>query len=203
MNNPAVDQYIEKAQPFAQPILIQLREIVQHFCPQVEEKIKWQFPCFEYKGKILCSMAAFKAHCAFGFWQAPLLSDPHQLFEKGREKKGMGDLGRLNDVAHIPAAELLRPYFMEAMQLIDDGAKVDRPTKAKPTAQIEVPDYILAALKEQPKAQATWDAFPPSCRKEYIEWITEAKRETTRDSRIATMLEWLIEGKSRHWKYQK
>jgi uncharacterized protein YdeI (YjbR/CyaY-like superfamily) len=202
MYHPAVDQYIEKSQLFAQPILRQLREMVHHICPQVEEKIKWQFPCFEYKGKILCSMAAFKAHCAFGFWQAALLSDPYELFEKGKEKKAMGDLGRLSDLSHLPSLEILQSYFIEAMLLIDNGVKMDRPTTDKVVSSTKAPDYLLAALGQNSKAQATWDAFPASCRNEYIEWISEAKRESTRASRIATMLEWLQEGKSRHWKYK-
>jgi uncharacterized protein YdeI (YjbR/CyaY-like superfamily) len=201
MQNDKVDSYIENAQLFAQPILIHLRELVHHFCPQVEEKIKWQFPCFEYKGKMLCSIAAFKAHCAFGFWQASLLDDPHGLFEKGKEKKGMGDLGRITDVGQLPSEEYFRPYFMQAIQLIDEGVKNKKPKKLQPEV-LETPNFIVAALKEFPKAQTTWDNFSPSCRKEYIDWITEAKREETKLKRIGTMLEWLEEGKSRNWKYQ-
>jgi uncharacterized protein YdeI (YjbR/CyaY-like superfamily) len=201
MHIEEVDKYIEKSQPFAQPILQKLRDLVHHFCPGIEEKIKWKFPCFEYKGNMLCSIAGFKNHCAFGFWQAGLLDDPNGLFEKGKEKKGMGDLGRLTEVNQLPSEEQWRPYFMQAMQLIEEGVKT-KTTKAASSLTLETPDYMLAALKESSAALSTWEAFPPSCRKEYIEWITEAKREETKANRIRTMLEWLEEGKSRHWKYK-
>jgi hypothetical protein len=46
-----------------------LRDLVHKACPEVEETMKWSFPHFDYKG-MMCSMAAFKQYCAFGFWKA-------------------------------------------------------------------------------------------------------------------------------------
>src|SRR4051812_8290446 len=69
-----VDEYIAKAQPFAQPILREIRELVHATCPDVQETMKWSFPHFDYEG-IMCSMASFKEHCAFGFWKGSLIKD--------------------------------------------------------------------------------------------------------------------------------
>jgi len=194
-----VDAYIAKAADFAQPIMRELRDIVHEGCPEVEEDIKWGFPHFTYKG-ILCSMAAFKGHCAFLFWKAG------RILEDTDTKPGeaMGQFGRITSLKDLPPRRTLLKYVAEAKRLKDQGAK--SPAKPKPrtqNSQIEVPDYFTAALKKNKQALATFNAFPYSKRKDYVEWVTEAKTDDTRVRRLQTSIEWLAEGKSRHWKYEK
>jgi len=142
-----------------------------------------------------------KQHCVFGFWKASLMKDPNKILAVG-EKASMGHLGKLTSLKDLPADKVLISYLKEADQLNADGIKVKK-EKPEITAPVETPDYVLKALKKDSKALKVFDAFPPSHRKEYIEWITEAKTEPTRNKRIDTMMEWLREGKSRNWKYQK
>jgi len=196
-----VDLNIASAPEYAQPILEHLRTVVHKYCPEVEEKIKWQFPCFDYRGKILCSMAAFKEHCVFGFWQAKLLSDSHGILKVTEGSSTMGNLGKLTHISQIPDEEILGTYIIEAMILIEKGTKASVSKKA--VQPIETPSYILSALMSSPQALATYEALSNSCKKEYIDWIEEAKREETKTKRLETMVEWLEEGKSRNWKYQK
>ncbi|HKD37654.1 MAG TPA: YdeI/OmpD-associated family protein [Pirellulales bacterium] len=192
-----VDAYIAKSAEFAQPILRRLRDIVHSACPEVEETIKWKFPNFMYKG-MLCHMAAFKQHCAFGFWHKAV----RDAVSDGNKADGMGQLGRITSLDELPSETTLKRQIKQAMKLNDAGVKSPRPKpKAKKPAQI--PDDVKRALKKHKQAGATFEAFSPSHRREYIEWIVEAKQPATRDRRIATMVEWLAEGKSRNWKYER
>jgi uncharacterized protein YdeI (YjbR/CyaY-like superfamily) len=198
-----VDAYIEKSAEFAQPILRAVREIVHEGCPETEETIKWGLPHFDYKG-MLCSMAAFKEHCAFGFWKSRLVLADARAAGEVPEKESMGSFGRLTSLKDLPPKRKLIGYIRKAMELND--AKIKSPVRSKPRPPrpaLPVPEELTAALKKSKKAQATFAAFPPSHRREYIEWITEAKTDATRQRRIDTAIEWLTEGKSRNWKYQR
>jgi uncharacterized protein YdeI (YjbR/CyaY-like superfamily) len=197
--DPRVDAYIARAAPFARPILTRLRKVVHAGCPRVEEAIKWGMPYFLYRG-MLCNMAAFKHHCTFGFWKGTLLKS---LNAAGKSQKAMGQLGRIESQADLPSDELLIKYVQEATRLNEEGAKAPTRHPSQAKKPLVVPTYVKTALKRNSKARTAFEAFSPSHRREYIEWITEAKTEVTRHKRLATALEWLAEGKSRHWKYFK
>lgn len=194
-----IDAYMEKAEPFARPVLQHLRTLMHKHCPDAEETVKWGFPHFMYKGKNLFSMASFKQHCACGFRLAPVMKDPHNLFQV-TDKTAMGHLGRITSVKDLPSDKIFAQYIKEAMTLTDQGVKLPKvaPVAAPPE---ELPDFVRTALQKNKKAWATFEAFAPSHRREYLEWITEAKREETRSKRLAQAIEWLAEGKQRHWKY--
>lgn len=202
ITDPRIDAYIESAKPFAQPILKHLRKVIHKACPDIEEKYKWSSPHFDYQGPV-CHMAAFKEHCAFGFWKSALLKDPEGLFTE--KDNAMGVFGRILSIKDLPSEKILIAYIKEAIDLNVAGIKVSPGTRPKsvPASQIETPDYVTKALKANAVAKQAWDAFAPSHRKEYLEWITSAKTEATRDKRLATMIEWVGEGKQRHWKYQQ
>jgi len=196
-----IDAYILKSADFAIPILNHLRELVHLACPDVEEKIKWGMPFFDYKGEGLCNMASFKQHCAFGFWKASLMKDK-ALMDHAKSETSMGHLGRITSLADIPSDKKMIGYIKEAMKLNDAGVKVK---KVKPSTDktLEAPEYFVKALKTNKSAQTTFDAFSYSAKKEYVTWIVEAKTEDTRNKRIEQALEWMAEGKQRNWKYMK
>ncbi|GAA0710401.1 YdeI/OmpD-associated family protein [Dokdonella soli] len=195
--DPRIDAYIAKSADFARPILAHLREIVHAACPEVEETLKWSAPHFLYKG-MLCGMAAFKQHCVFGFWKGKLI-----VADDGRDlDAAMGQFGRLAKIADLPQRKTLIAYVKKAVALNEASVKSPaRVRTAAPRPPAAVPDDLAAALKKNAKARATFEAFSPSGRREYIEWITDAKREATRTQRLATTLEWLAQGKQRNWKY--
>lgn len=197
--DPRIDAYIAKSAPFAQPILNHLRKLVHKACPQTVETMKWSFPHFDYKGEMLCSMAAFKQHCVFGFWKAALMKDPTLLLN-AKSETAMGHLGRIKTLKDLPSDKQMTAYIKEAMKLNDEGIKVK---KEKPTAKKELntPVDLLAALKKNKKAFSEFEKFPPGQKKEYILWVEDAKREETRISRIKQTVEWAAEGKYRNWKY--
>lgn len=199
--NKAVDAYIAKSAPFAQPILKHLRSLVHETCPETVEKIKWGFPHFDYLGEMLCSMAAFKQHCSFGFWKAALMKEV-SLMDNARQETAMGHLGKISSLKDLPSDKKLKSWIREAMKLNETGQKQARP-KPAPAKEIPVPEDVQAALNKNKKALAHFEKFPPSHRKEYLQWITEAKTAPTRERRLAQMLEWVAEGKGRNWKYEK
>jgi hypothetical protein len=193
-----VDAYIRKAATFAQPILGHLRALVHKGCPQVQETIKWGVPHFDYKG-IFCSMAAFRHHVAFGFWKGQLLS--RQGLPKTTEK-AMGQFGRLATLDDLPDDKKMLGLVRAAAKLNDDGVKISRAARAvKPP--VKVPGYFAEALRANEKARAAFEKFPPSHKREYVQWVTEAKTEATRTRRLTTALEWMAKGKSRNWRYER
>ena len=194
--DPRIDDYIARQADFARPILEHLRAVIHAACPETEETLKWSMPSFLYKGKILANMAAFKAHAAFGFWRAREV-----VGETGAERDSMGQFGRLTSAADLPPPAELDALIRKAMAAIDSGPAPARPKKP-PKPELATPDDLRTALDAAPKAAATFDAFPPSCRRDYVEWVTEAKRPETRAKRIAQAVEWMAEGKKRHWKYE-
>jgi uncharacterized protein YdeI (YjbR/CyaY-like superfamily) len=201
--DPRIDAYIDRSADFAKPILDHLRALVHKACPDVVETIKWSFPNFDYKGSILCSMASFKQHCAFGFWLGAVMKDSEGIFIKGEDKSAMGQLGQIKSLKDLPSEKVLIAYLKEAASLIDQGVKLPKKEKATNASAIEVPGYFSAYLKKNKAALEQFNKFPPSHRKEYIQWITEAKTEATREKRMATAIEWIAEGKSRNWKYER
>lgn len=194
--DPRIDAYIERAAPFAQPILQALRDAVHAACPQVEESIRWSMPSFSHAGAILCQMAAFKQHASFGYWKHAL------VMGEGVERDGMGSYGKMASLKDLPPQKRLRADIRKAMKLNEDGIKAPVVRKATAAPVADIPADLVAALKQDKAAKATFDAFPPGCRREYIQWITEAKREETRAKRLAQTIEWLAEGKRRNWKYE-
>jgi uncharacterized protein YdeI (YjbR/CyaY-like superfamily) len=196
-----VDAYIAKSADFAQPILEHIRQLVHKAWPDVEETIKWGMPFFQHNGSPICNMAAFKQHCAFGFWNAPLLKDPEGILQI-KDRNAMGHLDRLASKKDLPADKVLIAYIREAAELNEKGIKRSK-APAAPKKELPMPEVLTAALKKNKKAQAAFEAFSPSHRREYIEWIAEAKTDATKEKRTVTAIEWLSEGKSRHWKYQQ
>lgn len=190
-----IDAYIEKSRDFARPVLEHLRKLVHKACPDVEETIKWGMPHFDYKGPI-CHFASFKEHCAFGFWKHALL-EGNEL-----QRTAMGSFGRITSMKDLPKDKEMIALIRQAMELNEKGIKIPKkPATAK--GEAAVPNELTAALSKNKKAKAQFDSFSPSHRREYSEWIAEAKTEATRDKRIATAVEWLSEGKSRNWKYER
>ena len=194
--DPRVDAYIRKSADFAQPILKHLRAVVHAASPTIEETMKWNFPHFMYKG-MLCAMAAFKEHATFGFWKGSLIV---QRSDQSAER-AMGHFGRLTRLADLPPKRVLIVYVRVAMRLNDEG--VPSPTRVKPKKPrpLVVPPALAAALKKNAKACATFESFSPSKRREYAEWIADAKRDTTRQARLAQAIKWLAQGKPYNWKY--
>jgi uncharacterized protein YdeI (YjbR/CyaY-like superfamily) len=195
--SPAVDAYIARSADFAQPILKKLRAVVHKACPQIEEKIKWGVPFFEYRG-VVAFMAAFKQHASFGFWKRRLLDDPAGFLST----PGGSSMGgrKIRSLAELPADAVLIRYIRAAVALNEQGVKL--PPRRTRKAPVRLPRDLAAALKANAKARATYEALSPSKKRDYVEWITGAKRETTRRRRLATAVGWMAQGRPRDWKYQ-
>jgi uncharacterized protein YdeI (YjbR/CyaY-like superfamily) len=194
-SDPRIDAYIARQADFARPILEHLRRIVHEAAPEVEETIKWSMPHFTYKGRLFAGMAAFKAHATFGLWQASAV-----LGETGSEREAMGQFGRIASLDDLPPEAELKAIVRRAAEHAEAGPR-PRPKKA-PKPDLATPKELETALDRNPAARAAFDAFPPSGRREYVEWVVEAKRPETRDKRIAQAVEWMAEGKRRNWKYE-
>jgi uncharacterized protein YdeI (YjbR/CyaY-like superfamily) len=199
--DPRIDIYIDRAAPFAQPILMHLRQLVHDACPEVVETMKWSFPHFEYRG-VLCSMASFKQHCAFGFWKSELLDDPDGVLTPTGES-GMGHLGQIKSLADLPPDAVLRGFILQAMKLNEASIKKSGPAGRSSPKMLVIPDYFLEALQSNEHALRNFNAFSYSHKKEYVEWIVDAKTEATRQKRLATAIEWMAEGKDQNWRYKK
>jgi uncharacterized protein YdeI (YjbR/CyaY-like superfamily) len=197
-NDPRIDAYIAKSADFAKPVLIHLRKLVHAACPEVEETMKWNFPHFMHQG-ILCGMGAFKQHCTFGFWKRELVLGKAL---GARREDSMGQFGRITAVSDLPAEKILLGYIRKAAALNEAGVKTPERKPTKKKKLIMPPDFSLA-LKRNKAALTTFENFSPSHKREYVDWITRAKREETRNSRLSSAIAWLAEGKARNWKYER
>ncbi|WP_276131683.1 YdeI/OmpD-associated family protein [Polluticoccus soli] len=196
-----IDAYIAKSADFAKPVLEHLRALVHKACPEITETVKWGMPHFEYKG-IVCSMASFKQHCVFGFWKASIMDDPHGILEKVG-KTSMGSLGSITSKKDLPADKIIISYIKAAVKLNEEGINIE---KAKPTTSpkdLQIHEDFKKALAKNKEARKTYDVFSHTNKKDYVDWVNEAKTDATRDKRIATAIEWMAEGKIRNWKYVK
>jgi len=190
-----IDAYIERAQPFAKPVLQHVRERVHAAVPEAEETMKWSSPAYTLDGKILLMTAAFKQHAALNFWRG------QELRGEQANADAMGQFGKITSLADLPSNEELDRLIREAAELTR-SAPAPRKAKHAPKPRPEMHPEFAAALAKSPKAKATLDGFPPSAQRDYLDWISEAKQDSTRTKRIATAVEWLSEGKRRHWRYE-
>ncbi len=198
-----VDAYIAKSQDFAKPILNHLRKLVHKACPNAEETMKWSFPHFDYKGQMMCSIAAFKQHMMFGFWKAALMKDSKVLLGK-ESKSAMGNLGKIKSMKDLPSDKIITGWVKEAMKLNDAGMKLDRSAKPKhERKEYKMPPYFAKVLSKNKKAKEVFENFSPSHKREYLEWIIEAKTLETRNKRMEKAIEMMNESKSLNWKYMK
>jgi uncharacterized protein YdeI (YjbR/CyaY-like superfamily) len=203
LKDKRIDSYIGKSQPFSKPIMTKLRDLVHKACPGVTETIKWGMPSFEYKGPMF-GFAAFKEHCVAGFWKHALINDPKGYLGKRSAQGGeaMGNLGRMTSTRDLPPDRVMIDFMKQAVKLNEEGIKVP---KKKPAVKKEllVPAELKSALAANKKARTTFENFSPSQKREYTEWISEAKTEDTKIKRLETAIDWMAEGKIRHWKYMK
>lgn len=195
--DPRIDACIERAAPFARPILTRLRSLIHRACPQVTETLKWNSPAFEHHG-ILCGFAAFKKHCTLGFWKEALLADG----ASDEDTKALDALGRIESEDALPSDAAIIRLIRRASKLNEDGVKLPAGKKSRKPPPRTPPD-LAAALRQSPEAAANFKGFSPSHKREYIEWITEAKQPETRARRLATAIEWIAQGKGRNWKYER
>jgi len=203
--SPRIDAYIARSQPFAQPILIHIRELIHKSVPNIEETIKWSRPFFELKGVILGNMSAFKEHCSFGFWGEEIGAVLREA--KVVQDGGMGSLGRITALKDMPSDKQMLSFLKQAAAFIETGnytspiAARNKVVKA-PKPAPDAPAELIQALKANKAAAKVFANFSPSCKREYVEWIAEAKRPETREKRVTQAVEWIAEGKQRNWKYQ-
>jgi uncharacterized protein YdeI (YjbR/CyaY-like superfamily) len=195
-----IDAYIAKSADFAKPILEHVRKLVHEASPLIKENIKWGMPFFEYKGPV-CHMAAFKEHCAFGFWKASLLNDPQGLLKTG--EAAAGSFGRVNTITDLPGDDVIKHFVLQVIEKNEQGIKVETKKAPAEKKELVVPADFTVLLNETPTAKQKFEQSSYSFKKEYLAWIAEAKTDVTRQKRIQTAVEWIAEGKSRNWKYER
>ncbi len=199
-----IDTYIAKSAEFAKPILNHFRSLVHKTCPELEEKVKWGFPHFDYKGGPMCSMAAFKKHCAIGFWKAELMKNGKTLVKNAQSEAAMGHFGKVSSLKDLPSDKTIVSYIKEAMRLNEEGIKLSpKKTSAKEKQELKLPNDFLELLSKTKGALKQFEAFTPGRKKDYLSWIRGAKTEITRNKRMNTAIDWISEGKDLNWRYSK
>jgi len=195
-----IDAYIAKSADFAKPILIHIRQVVHQASPLIGETVKWGMRFFDFKGPV-CMMAAFKQHCGFGFWKASRLNDPEGLLQGSDEEAAAGSFGRIASLNDLPSDDALIGFVQQMIAINESGIKeVKKPST--PKAELPMPADFDKLLKENLVTMGNYEKFSPSSKREYLEWFAEAKSDATREKRMQQALEWIGEGKTRHWKYK-
>jgi uncharacterized protein YdeI (YjbR/CyaY-like superfamily) len=195
-----IDAYIAKSADFAKPILNHIREMVHRVAPELSENMKWGCPFFDYKGPV-CQMAAFKRHCAFGFWRENMLHDPKGYLKVDGEESSAGSFGQILSISDLPPEEVLIDFIQQAIAINEKGVKLEK-KPVTPKAELPMPADFDKLLKADLVTMGNYEKFSPSCKREYLEWFAEAKSDATREKRMQQALEWIGEGKTRNWKYK-
>jgi uncharacterized protein YdeI (YjbR/CyaY-like superfamily) len=199
LRDPRLDAAIHKAQPYAQQIFVRVRDLMHVASPDIEEDIRWGTPTFMYKGSILAGFAAFKAYCALAFWKHKLLAPRLPA----ADANALEQCGRMTSIADLPDDRTVTRLIKAAVKLQDDGIKEAPRPKPPKDRTIAVPPYLKTALSKNKKAQTAFKDFSYSHKKEYVEWLADAKTKDTRSRRLATAVGWIAEGKPRNWKYMR
>jgi uncharacterized protein YdeI (YjbR/CyaY-like superfamily) len=194
-----IDAYIEKSVDFAKPILTYLRQVIHEASPLITETIKWGCPSFDYKGPLVM-LASFKQHCGLNLWKASLMHDPQQVMKLSDESAGQ--FGRITNIADLPPKDVLIDFIQQGVKLNEAGVKARANKTTSEKTELITPDYFVAILDQHPQAKSTFDNFSASQKKEYVNWFEEAKTEATREKRLTEGIAWIIEGKTRNWKYK-
>lgn len=197
-----VDAYIDKAAPFAQPILKHIRQVIHSASPLITETMKWSMPFFEYKGPV-AMMASFKQHLGFGFWKSSRLNDPNSYLKGGDDEAAAGSFGRIEKMDDLPPDEAIVDFILQLIALNESGVKEPKKAPAASKSELLMPDDFKELLSANTIAVGYFEGFSPSKKREYLEWFADAKSESTRQKRMEQALDWISEGKSRNWKYQK
>ena len=106
-------------------------------------------------------------------------------------------------MSDLPGEREIAGYLQQAMALIDAGVTPVAAKATSPKASLQPPADLVAALAQNPAAKSHFDAFTPGKQREYVEWLTQAKRDDTRKRRLAQAVEWIAQGKARNWTYKK
>lgn len=189
-----ITAYIEKATPEFKEVMIALRSVLNNPNFDIKEDWKWGAPNFNNEGMI-CWLAHFRNHVGMNFFKGTLIKDKYNLFTHYREEKGNRQL-KFSDINQI-IPEQIEYYIEEAIKLNQENIKV-----VKKEIDTSLPLDLETELNNNPKAKMFFESLAPSYKRDYIEWIEEAKREATRTKRLATTMEWLSEGKKKNWKYE-
>lgn len=200
-----IDKYIADAPEYARPIMEKLRKAVHKGCPQAEEAIKWGCPYFMYQGKLFCGMAAFKKHVGFGFWNSKDMDDPEGLFESGTGKKASMCNAHFHAVKELPTQKVLVDYVKQSKKLTDAELSKSKPAKKAAKKKVAVPKTpadLSSAFKTNKTAKSYFDSLAPSHRRDFLQWILDAKRDATREKRVNETVKLLKAKKTLHWKYQ-
>lgn len=159
------------------PLLEKLRSIL--LSTELEEKMKWGIPTYCWKNKNIAGIGAFKSYAGLWFFNGSFLKDPNDVLinaQKGKTK-GMRQW-RFRSIEEINE-NLVLQYIVEAIQNQKEGKEI-KPEK-KP---LIIPAELKEALASDSQLAEAFDALTLSCRKEYAEHISEAKRPETKQKRL-------------------
>jgi uncharacterized protein YdeI (YjbR/CyaY-like superfamily) len=115
----------------------------------------------------------------------------------------MGNFGQLKSMNDLPPDRIILGYIRQAVKLNSKAIKVPRRTRRTEKKALKVPKYFKDALVKNRMALKTFESFSYTNKKDYVDWMTEAKTEETRIKRLVNSIDWLSQGKIRNWKYVK
>ncbi|MEO9802317.1 MAG: YdeI/OmpD-associated family protein [Reichenbachiella sp.] len=190
-----IDAYLTTVSSEHRPVLELIRKTVNAVDDRIQEDWKWRAPCFSLEG-LVCWFVAFKSHVGLNFFKGALIEDIHNAFVESEDEDKGNRMIHFKSIDEVKV-KVIQDYVKQAVLLNEQGIKIDFPKRKT----LETPDYLIEALNKNKKAKDVFESFTDAQRKDYIEWLVEAKREETRNKRMTQAIEWIAEGKTRNWKY--
>lgn len=184
----SVDQYILEHPEWADELIF-LREIVK--LEGAVETIKWGAPCYTIRGKNVIGIGAFKSYVGLWFYNGALLKDHEKVLLNAQEgvTKALRQW-RFNSIDEMNKT-LIAKYVKEAINNQKAGKEI-KPSRQK--KELNIPNELQQAFDTDQDLRPAFETFPPYKKREFADYITQAKREETRMNRLKKVIG-LIKGK--------
>ncbi|GAB2541876.1 DUF1801 domain-containing protein [Rufibacter soli] len=183
-----IDAFFTNAPAFAKPICEKLRLAIDEADPALKPSWKWGTPVYEKAGaSMVCAISVHKQHVNLTFFQGAQVPDTYGVFTTGLDGKNMRTI-RFTEVGQVKEEQIVE--YVRAATLV----KPDKSGKSTERSVIEIPEDLKQALAHA-KQLEKFEQMAYTHRKEYVRWVSEAKRQETRDGRITKTVERITEGK--------
>ncbi|WNW02328.1 YdeI/OmpD-associated family protein [Tenacibaculum sp. HL-MS23] len=195
MNTKVLD-YITAKNKWTQELKL-LRSVLLEL--SLEETIKWGAPVYVYKNKNIVGLSAFKNYCGLWFFQGMFLNDDKKVLKNAQEEKTHAmrqwQFCALNKIDVV----LVKEYVLEAIKNSENGKEFKPIKNTKP---LIIPTELQMALDDDDALRACFANFSLSKKREYANYISEAKRETTKYKRLDKITPMILKGMGLHDKYK-
>jgi len=189
-----IDEAFSKFTGFQKEYCNHLRKLIHKAMPDVKEDWKWG-PNFNVNGMV-CGVWGFKDHVKLVFFKGSAMKDTYKLFNQGKENEGNRSIN-FSSADKIDDKKIIE-YLKEAAEINRKGIKL-----VKKEIKVVMPAILVKALNKDKASKTYFESLAPSHRRDYADYISQAKQEETQLRRLDKVMEMLTDKRTLNDKYMK